>query len=363
MIKGYSYKGGVVDIPIPLYKNLSHDFLKALGFNLKDILPMVAMETSIPEFTHICFVDTPGYNPSKTGTTSKDANTAKEALENANALLWLVGLDTNGTIPASDLDFLEDLNLDDKKLYIVANKADLKPQSEIEKILDHFEEVLEERGLDYDGISAYNSRGKNEITYRHVSLKDFIHSVDRDIVSKDKLANDLNEIFLMYKNALMEQKSEKDNAKRLLSSLELDIMQGGIDIHGGIDESIQTLYKFTNTKELEQSLKDLKKLHSSLFDTINEIFQDIFENTISTPSFSIETPQTTTNDNREKEARIEELLSLASTASLQGRYQEAADYYRRAKVFGVDVDSKIQYCEEKLHESRVKKLTGWLNKL
>ena len=144
LIKGYTYKGGVVDIPIPLYKNLSHDFLKALGFNLKDILPMVAMETSIPDFTHICFVDTLGYNPAKTGTTSKDSNTAKEALENANALVWLIGLDNEGTIPASDLRFLDSLDLEDKKLYIVANKVDLKPESEIENILDHFEEVLEE---------------------------------------------------------------------------------------------------------------------------------------------------------------------------------------------------------------------------
>ena len=105
---------------------------------------MVAMETSIPDFTHICFVDTLGYNPAKTGTTSKDSNTAKEALENANALVWLIGLDNEGTIPASDLRFLDSLDLEDKKLYIVANKVDLKPESQIENILDHFEEVLEE---------------------------------------------------------------------------------------------------------------------------------------------------------------------------------------------------------------------------
>ena len=363
LIKGYTYKGGVVDIPIPLYKNLSHDFLKALGFNLKDILPMVAMETSIPDFTHICFVDTPGYNPAKTGTTSKDSNTAKEALENANALVWLVGLDATGTIPASDLSFLDSLDLEDKKLYIVVNKADMETPSRLENILDHFEDILDERGLEYEGISAYNSIDKVEITYRHTPLRDFLYSVDKDIVSKDKLAKDLNEIFLMYKNTLLEQKSEKDGIKRLLHSLELDIMQGGLDIKAGIDESIQTIYKFTNTKDIEKSLKDLKILHDSLFNTINDIFQDIFENKISKPNFSIESTQINTTHTKEKDERVKELLQQAKEAYKKGNYKEAADYYTRVKVFGVDVDSKIQECESKIHEQRVKKLTSWLDKM
>lgn len=324
---------------------------------------MVAMETSIPDFTHICFVDTPGYNPAKTGTTSKDSNTAKEALENANALVWLVGLDTTGTIPASDLSFLDSLDLEDKKLYIVVNKADMETPSRLENILDHFEDILDERGLEYEGISAYNSIDKVEITYRHTPLRDFLYSVDKDIVSKDKLAKDLNEIFLMYKNTLLEQKSEKDGIKRLLHSLELDIMQGGLDIKAGIDESIQTIYKFTNTKDIEKSLKDLKILHDSLFNTINDIFQDIFENKISKPNFSIESTQINTTHTKEKDERVKELLQQAKEAYKKGNYKEAADYYTRVKVFGVDVDSKIQECESKIHEQRVKKLTSWLDKM
>lgn len=276
---------------------------------------MVAMETSIPDFTHICFVDTPGYNPAKTGTTSKDENTAKEALENANALLWLVGLDTNGTIPASDLDFLDSLDLYDKKLYIVANKADLKPESEVEKILDHFEEVLEERGLDYEGISAYNSRGKKEITYRHTSLRDFLHSVDRDIVSKNKLAKDLEEIFLMYKNALLEQKSEKDNTKKLLHSLELDIMQDSLDVNSNIQDSIDILKKSSSSAYLQDSLKKLEQVRESMFESLNKLFVECFGSPLK------ELPPL---------KNINELLVEADEAYNNKDYKYALKLYKRA---------------------------------
>ncbi len=324
LIKGYTYKGGVADIPIELYKKFSHDFLKALGFNLKDILPMVAMETSIPEFTHICFVDTPGYNPSNIGTTSKDSNTAKEALENANALIWLVGLDTNGTIPKSDLEFLDSLELDDKKLYIVANKADLKPKTEIESILDHFEEVLDERGLDYEGISAYNSRKKEEITFRHKNLKDFIHSVDKDIVSKDKIAQDLYEIFRMYEKTLIAQKNEKDKTDTLLHSLELDIMKQNITANDSILDKIAQLRSTTHTKDIESSLQSLKNLRDSMFEALNAIFRDIFKSI-----FNANTLKT------------QELIDKGYRAYDNKDYKKAAQYFEEALKLGVNDNSDI----------------------
>ena len=137
IIKGYSYKGGSVDISRKLYAELSHDFIKSFSFNLKDIVPMMAIETKIKGYNNICFIDTPGYNPTNTGTTDSDHQTASEYLENANVLLWVIGLDaSDGAIPASDLKFLEELGLEDKKLFVIANKADLKSPDDLEHVLD-----------------------------------------------------------------------------------------------------------------------------------------------------------------------------------------------------------------------------------
>ena len=276
IIKGYTYKGGIVDIPTDIYSNLSHDFIKELGFNLKTILPMIAMSTSIPDYKHICFVDTPGYNPSNSGYTSEDFNTASEYLINSNALIWLVGLDTNGTIPQSDLNFLEKLDLENKELYIVANKADLKSDSELEEILDQFEEVLDDYELNYEGISAYDSRKKIEKKLRKQKLKDILSTVDRYIVSKEKIANELYSIFQTYKDALDSEKVKNDNVKKLLHSLELDIMESGREVDEQIDDRLNTLNSFFKVKDIEQSIKDLYALKDKMFDALNKIFIDIF---------------------------------------------------------------------------------------
>jgi len=98
LITGYSYKGGMVELSPTLYKQLSHDFIKSLGFNLKDIAPIMAIETPMKSYENICFIDTPGYNPSNTGYTDSDSDTSKEYLEHADTLLWTIGIDTNGTI-------------------------------------------------------------------------------------------------------------------------------------------------------------------------------------------------------------------------------------------------------------------------
>lgn len=228
IIKGYTYQNGVVDVPLDLYANLSHDFIKELGFNLKNILPMMVMETPIPAYQHICFIDTPGYNPSDSGFSGKDKDTAIEYLANANALIWLISAQA-GTFPASDLAFLDSLDLEGKKLYILLNKADLKPQSELESILDHIQEVLDDNYMKYEGISAYDSRNKKELAHRKLSLHNFLHSVDKDIASKEQLKNELNGVFAMYENALEADKQRAKNIRSVISSLELDILESGVD--------------------------------------------------------------------------------------------------------------------------------------
>lgn len=256
IIKGYTYQNGVIDVPLDLYANLSHDFIKELGFNLKNILPMMVMETPIPAYQHICFIDTPGYNPSDSGFSGKDKDTASEYLANANALIWLISAQ-DGTFPASDLEFLDSLDLEGKKLYILLNKADLKPQSELESILDHIQEVLDDNYMEYEGISAYDSRNKKELAHRKLSLHDFLHSVDKDIASRDQLKNELNGVFAMYENALEADKQRAKQIRSVITSLELDILESGVDVDEGKKADIKA--KSKDSKKESQNPQDTKK--------------------------------------------------------------------------------------------------------
>ena len=106
-----NHNGGIVDLlqlDEKFHEKLSHDFIKSFGFNLKHIMPFMIIGTDLEKYEHLCFIDTPGYNPaSSSGSYSyEDMSTSKEFIENAQVLLWVVGLDSNGTISKSDLEFL-----------------------------------------------------------------------------------------------------------------------------------------------------------------------------------------------------------------------------------------------------------------
>ena len=307
IIKGYTYQNGVVDVPLDLYANLSHDFIKELGFNLKNILPMMVMETPIPAYQHICFIDTPGYNPSDSGFSGKDKDTAIEYLANANALIWLISAQA-GTFPASDLAFLESLDLEGKKLlYILLNKADLKPQSELESILDHIQEVLDDNYMEYEGISAYDSRNKKELAHRKLSLHNFLHSVDKDIASKEQLKNELNGVFAMYENALEADRQRAKQMRSVITSLELDILESGVDFDEGKKADIKAksknskkskksdetdelpelmsermalrfekLREFVGVAELDRQTKELHTLKGKMQEALDELIAEIF---------------------------------------------------------------------------------------
>jgi len=93
---------------------------------------------------------------------------AKELVANAEALIWLVGADVNGTLPRTDIQFLKNvLGKSKKPVYFVLNKADVKPEADIVKIIKEFSQVLEREKIAYIGISAYDSlEGKGLLYYK-----------------------------------------------------------------------------------------------------------------------------------------------------------------------------------------------------
>lgn len=110
-IRGHTYRGGQIAITGALYKAMSHDFVKSLGFNLRDILPYVTIETTLRDLNHIALVDLPGHDAAAAEGvyTATDGHAATTFMDDADAIVWLDGLDSNGTLPVSDLSHLATL--------------------------------------------------------------------------------------------------------------------------------------------------------------------------------------------------------------------------------------------------------------
>jgi len=178
-VDGISFKGRRFDIDIDMYNSLSHDYVKkSFPFELNRIIFYTTVQTPMKTeyFENLCLIDTPGYNPPSAGNTRHDSENAKRYIEKAAFLIWMVGLDSNGIFPKSDIAFLKQLDLfngnEGPPLYIVANKAGLRKPEDIEDILDKFEESLED--FSYAGISAYDSKEKKQFTFRKKDLFEFL---------------------------------------------------------------------------------------------------------------------------------------------------------------------------------------------
>ncbi|WP_158934087.1 dynamin family protein [Burkholderia sp. S171] len=231
-IKAHATAGGTIELEVGLYKKISHDFLKSLGFDLKKIMSFMSIATRMTDvrFENLCLIDTPGFNPPRTGGyTTDDERTASTFATQGDALIWLIGLDSTGTLLASDLEFIHRLDLAGKELYVVANKADLRSTSDIDDILDDIENVLEGEGIAFVGVNAYSSGQAREHAYRRESLQAFFARHNQTVSAGSKLYDTIDRVFDMYRNAIAQDIAESIHSQKTFKSMSLDLQQHASD--------------------------------------------------------------------------------------------------------------------------------------
>ncbi len=288
-IMGFSSNGGTVRLDADMYGKLSHDYVKSFGFNLREIMPYMAVGTSMDMavFEHLCLIDTPGYNPADTeGYTEEDKKTAAEHLRNANALIWVVGLDSNGTVPKSDLDFLESMDLTERELFVVANKADLKEQGELEAVLDEMAQTLDDYNIPCKGLSAYSANLRKEYYTVKQSFLDFLIAQNACVPSRDILVRKLNVVFNMYISAIKKNLAHNKTIERELHSLRLDHMSLSFEAESDDDDAgakilkqfhkrIDKIVRMTGYAHLSECLQEATRLQEVMVSAIDTVFEEI----------------------------------------------------------------------------------------
>lgn len=286
-IHGLSYRGGNFEIKEDLYKAISHEMLKKLKFDLKHILSYITVETNLDSslFSNICLIDTPGYNAPDSGSTEQDMKIAKSYIKDAKFLIWIVGLDSHGTINTSDFDFLDDDELPfgkekGKSLYVVANKAGEVTPSNHQKILDTFRDVLEGYGFDYAGISLYDSRKRNEYLYDKMNIRDFLSMQNVSTKKYVNLALPLKEIFDRYENHIREKNRRDKEYQSKVQKLILDGMtSNAISLTSGakskLEDGLYELKKYFKPEDLDSSLKTISELRKKFFECLDSFCEEM----------------------------------------------------------------------------------------
>ncbi|QQW93844.1 ATPase [Helicobacter pylori] len=280
VLMGRSQNGGVVELPD---FSFDHKTLNAFDFDLKSIMPFMILSAPLP-FKHLCFIDTPGYNPSNQGYTGGDRQASEEYLANAKYILWVIDCQ-HGTIQSDDLDYLQELYEEHgKQVFIVLNKADMKTKNDLEKIATNIREILEDKGVEIYGIGTHSSedheRSKeiNENSSIFTPLEGFLRSLDKRSEKQKEILSVLYNVRLAYEKAIKEDLSKFKRYQKELRSLELDLMQKGFDDFGNkIFGRIETLKREFSQKERakQESLERLEEVMDLFKKSIDKVFDRV----------------------------------------------------------------------------------------
>ncbi|GAA7492491.1 hypothetical protein oki779_11800 [Helicobacter pylori] len=230
-LMGFSQNGGMVELP---HLTFDHKFLNSFGFDLKEIMPFMLLSAPSVPFEFLCFIDTPGYNPSNQGYTGGDRQASKEYLNHAKHILWFISCERGG-IEKSDLDYLQELYEEGKQVFIVLNKTDLKITIQLEEIAVQTKETLENNGIEFLGIGVYSSERYQEIKEFSEkspvfdSLEKFLTKLNKKGEKQNEILSVLYEVHLAYEKAIKEDLSKFKRYQDALHSIKLDLMQKGFD--------------------------------------------------------------------------------------------------------------------------------------
>lgn len=140
---------------------LTHQFYETYQIGFARVIRNLVVCTASKKFArypHIAILDTPGYSKpdSDKMKSATDAEFARRILESADYLIWLIDSE-NGTIKNEDKEFLLSLNIKTPVLFVF-NKADMKPEADIRKIVQDAGAILKDSSISVYSIIAYNSQ-------------------------------------------------------------------------------------------------------------------------------------------------------------------------------------------------------------
>ncbi|MFP6150923.1 dynamin family protein [Helicobacter pylori] len=280
VLMGFSQNGGMVELP---HLTFNHQFLKSLGFNLKEIMPFMLLSAPSVPFEFLCFIDTPGYNPANQGYTGGDKEASKESLKHAKHILWLISCERGG-IESDDLEFLQDLYEEGKQVFIVLSRADRRTKSQLEEVAKQIKETLKDHGIEFLGIGAYSATRYLEIkefsekSKVFNSLERFLKKLNQRSEKQNEILESLYEVHGMYEKAINQDASRFKRYQRELRSVRLDLMQKGFDdFNDDAFNKMESLKKEFSEKE-ESKRENLVQLNGviNLFKkSIDKVFDRV----------------------------------------------------------------------------------------
>ncbi|WP_120886684.1 dynamin-like GTPase family protein [Helicobacter pylori] len=337
VLMGFSQNGGMVELP-----NLAfdHQFLKSLGFNLKEIMPFMLLSAPSVPFEFLCFIDTPGFNSANQGYTDGDEQTSKESLKHAKHILWLISCERGG-IESDDLEFLQELYEEGKQVFIVLSRADRRTKSQLEEVAIKIKETLEDKGIEFLGIGTYSATRYQE--YKEFSekspvfdsLEKFLKKLNQRSEKQNEILSVLYEVCLAYEKAIEQDADQFKRYQKALHSIKLDLMQKGFDdFNDDAFNKIESLKKEFSEKEefKRENLAQFNEMISLFKESIDKVFDRV-------SAFTFEKYKEQNDDEEDEEENYREFEEI----------KKMVLYFRDRALFYLDW---YEMSQEEIQEAR-----------
>ncbi len=347
VLMGFSQNGGMVELP---HLAFDHQFLKSLGFNLKEIMPSMLLSAPSVPFEFLCFIDTPGFNPANQGYTGGDKEASKESLKHAKHILWLISCE-RGVIESDDLEFLQELYEEGKQVFIVLSRADRRTKSQLEEVAKQIRETLEDSGIEFLGICTYSATRYQEIKEFSEkspvfnSLEEFLMKLNQRSEKQNEILSVLYNVCLAYEKAIEQDANQFKRYQKALHSVRLDLLQKGFDdFNDDTFNKIESLKKEFSEKE-ESKRENLAQLNQ-VIDLFKKSIDKVFDR-VST--FTWEKYKAENDDEEDDEENYREFEEI----------KKMVLYFRELCLFHLDL---LELSEEELSEEEIQEIRDGLDK-
>lgn len=197
-------------------KCISEDTFKKVNKEVLDqihgvssLIKYFVMGYKNPNLDNLSILDTPGFNSND----PEDADRTIEVINECDALFWVFDVNA-GTVNRSSLNLIKE-NLT-KPLYIVINKVDTKPESEVDKVEKLITGTLQSAEINFEKIIRFSS--KAPLT----DIMDPISQINRD-TNQDNYLADLKDVIAQWVKELndnvLEQKRNSDSLSKKIDSI------------------------------------------------------------------------------------------------------------------------------------------------
>ncbi|MEM5810237.1 MAG: dynamin family protein [Candidatus Aenigmatarchaeota archaeon] len=267
--------GEIKNISRDLLKRISHENFKSMPLSLFIKNLVIGYPNDV--LKDISILDTPGYD----SVSYKDKRRTIEAISESDVIFWVVDVN-DGAIKADSLNFIKEY-ISSKPFYVIINKTDLKPPSEVGKVKSRIEEQLASNGIKYKDIFTFSIKDNNsksslsekikEIASSHNNNREDIYSFlkgyinDFFAVIKDEEANLKEKIVNLEEEINELNRRVKDYENELMETIR-DSFDDTVDYIRDLNQAVFVTYRLTK--------ENYNKLFAKIRRLANEIEKDIF---------------------------------------------------------------------------------------